>query len=38
MTVIQMSSQELTRLGIMVDLADGRITIDAAAASMGRRS
>ena len=35
MTVIQMSGQELTRLRIMIDLADSRITIEAAAALMG---
>jgi|SRR5208283_3031114 len=35
MTVIQMSGQELTRLPIMIDLADGRITVEAAAALMG---
>jgi hypothetical protein len=31
MTVIQMSGQELTRLRIMIDLADNRIRIEAAA-------
>src|ERR1700686_1505294 len=35
MTVIQMSGQELTRLRIMIDLADGRITVGATAALMG---
>ena len=35
MTVIQMSGQELTRLRIMIDLADGRFTVEAAAALMG---
>ena len=35
MTVIQMSGQELTRLRIMIDLADGRLTIEAAATLMG---
>jgi hypothetical protein len=35
MTVIQMSGQELTRLRIMIDLADGRITVGANAALMG---
>jgi hypothetical protein len=35
MTVIQMSGQELTRLRIMIDLADGRIAAEAAAALMG---
>jgi hypothetical protein len=28
MTVIQMSDQELIRLRIMIDLADGRITVE----------
>lgn len=32
MTVIQMSGQELTRLRIMIVLADGRITVEATAA------
>jgi hypothetical protein len=35
MTVIQMSGQELTRLRIVIDLADGRLTVAAAAALMG---
>src|SRR5271169_6490952 len=35
MTVIQMSGQELTRLRIMIDWADGRITVEATAALMG---
>src|SRR5271168_1214435 len=35
MTVIQMSGQELTRLRIMIDLADSRITVEATAALMG---
>src|SRR5215831_8855662 len=37
--VIQMSDRELTRLRVMVDLADGRLTVDAAAQLMrlGRR-
>src|ERR1700690_3620800 len=35
MTVIHMSGQELTRLRIMIDLADGRITVEASAALMG---
>src|SRR6202166_1571072 len=35
MTVIQVSGQELTRLRIMIDLADGRITVEATAALMG---
>jgi hypothetical protein len=35
MTVMQMSSQELTRLRIMIDLADSRISVEAAAALMG---
>jgi len=39
MTVIQMSDRELTRLRVMIDLADGRLTIEAAATlmSLGRR-
>ncbi len=32
---VQMSGQELTRLRIMIDLADGRITVEATAALMG---
>jgi hypothetical protein len=35
MTVIRVSQRELNRLKVMVDLADGRISIDAAAALMG---
>ena len=35
MTVIQMSDQELTRLRIMIDLADGRLTLEAAGGVMG---
>jgi hypothetical protein len=35
MKVIQMSGQELTRLRIMIDLADGRIIVEAAAVLMG---
>jgi hypothetical protein len=37
--VIQMSDRELTRLRVMMDLADGRLTVDAAATLMrlGRR-
>jgi Winged helix-turn helix len=35
MTVIQMSDRELSRLRVMVDLADGRLTVDAAATLMG---
>jgi hypothetical protein len=37
--VIQMSDRELTRLRVMIDLADGRLTVDAAATLMrlGRR-
>jgi hypothetical protein len=35
MTVIQMSGQELTRLHIMIDLADSRTTVEAAAVLMG---
>jgi hypothetical protein len=39
MTVIQMSARELTRLRVMIDLADGRLTVEAAATlmSVGRR-
>ena len=39
MTVIQMSDRELTRLRVMIDLTDGRLTAEAAAAlmSIGRR-
>ena len=32
MTVIQMSDRELTRLRVMIDLADGRLTTETAAA------
>jgi hypothetical protein len=35
MTVIQMSDRELTRLRVMIDLADGRLTLEAAATLMG---
>ena len=35
MTVIQMSARELTRLRVMIDLADGRLTTETAAALMG---
>ena len=35
MTVIQMSDRELTRLRVMIDLADGRLTVEAAATLMG---
>jgi hypothetical protein len=35
MTVSQMSGQEPTRLRVMIDPADNRITIEAAAALMG---
>jgi hypothetical protein len=35
MTVIQMSDRELTRLRVMIDLADGRLTPEAAATLMG---
>ena len=35
MTVIQMSDRELSRLRVMVDLADGRLTVDAAATLVG---
>jgi hypothetical protein len=39
MMVIQMSDRELTRLRVMIDLADGRLTVEAAATlmNMGRR-
>jgi hypothetical protein len=39
MTVIQMSDRELTRLRVMIELADGRLTVEAAATlmCMGRR-
>jgi hypothetical protein len=39
MTVIQMSDRELTRLRVMIDFADGRLTVEAAATlmSLGRR-
>ena len=33
--VIQMSDRELTRLRVMIDLADDRLTLDAAATLMG---
>jgi hypothetical protein len=33
--VIQMSDRELTRLRVMIDLADDRLTVDAAATLMG---
>ena len=33
--VIEMSDQELTRLRVMIDLADDRLTVDAAATLMG---
>jgi hypothetical protein len=35
MTVIQMSDRELTRLRVMIDLADGRLTPAAAGTLMG---
>ena len=37
--VIQMSDREVTRLRVMIDLADDRLTVDAAAAltGLGRR-
>ena len=35
MTVIQMSHRELSRLRVVVDLTDGRLTVDAAAKLMG---
>ena len=34
MTVIQMSVRELTRLRMVIDLADGRLTVQAAATLM----
>ena len=39
MTVFQMSDRELSRLRVMIDLADGRLTVEAAATlmDMGRR-
>jgi hypothetical protein len=33
--VIEMSDRELTRLRVMIDLADDRLTVDAAATLMG---
>jgi hypothetical protein len=33
--VIQISDRELTRLRVMIDLADDRLTVDAAATLMG---
>src|ERR1700676_5160136 len=35
MTVIKMSDRELTRLRVMIDLADGRLTTETAAALIG---
>jgi hypothetical protein len=35
MTVIQMSDRELTRLRVMIDLGDGRLTLEAAGTLMG---
>ena len=35
MAVIQMSDRELTRLRVMIDLADDRLTVDAAATLIG---
>ena len=35
MTVIQMSDRELSRLRVMIDLADGRLTLEAAGMLMG---
>jgi hypothetical protein len=35
MTVIQMSDRELSRLRVMIDLADGRLTLEAAGTLMG---
>ncbi|HEX3991763.1 MAG TPA: hypothetical protein VHX39_11390 [Acetobacteraceae bacterium] len=39
MTVIQISDRELTRLRVMIGLADGRLTLETAATlmCMGRR-
>jgi hypothetical protein len=34
MTVIQMSDRELARLHVMIDLADGRLTVETAATLM----
>src|SRR6202050_1549864 len=35
MAVIQMSERELSRLRVMIDLADGRLTVEAAGTLMG---
>src|ERR1700691_543268 len=35
MAVIQMSERELSRLRVMIDLEDGRLTVEAAGALMG---
>jgi hypothetical protein len=35
MAVIQMSERELSRLRVMIDLADGRLTVEAAGVLMG---
>lgn len=35
MTVIHMSDRELSRLRIMIDVADGQLTVEATAALMG---
>ena len=35
MTVIQMSDRELSRLRVMIDLGDGRLTLEAAGTLMG---
>jgi hypothetical protein len=35
MTVIQLSVAELSRLRVMIDLADGRLTVEAAGTLMG---
>ena len=35
MTVIQMSERELTRLRVLIDLSDKRLTVDAAGTLMG---
>jgi hypothetical protein len=35
MTVIQMSERELTRLRVLIDLSDRRLSVEAAARLMG---
>ena len=35
MTVIQMSERELTRLRVLIDLSDNRLTVEAASTLMG---